>query len=238
MGLNDELLDNKSQVSKKRKINSKKVYGITLSIIVFVLFLTGGLVIFQNLYYEVAFFQDYSMAPSINKTITNNGEVVDPNNFKSEDGNIVEYGLIDRHFSKETLKRFQIIVLDNGYNGTMYSFPTFRIVGLPGETIKLDYDGNLYVNDILTDQPIPKEYLELDWSNNSGSTSNMFFYEELDDDEYYLLKDYRKLKTQDSRNNGGYKFKQIYGVVKTINGVCTINGSRCVNRTRPFPRFI
>lgn len=241
MSLNDEFNENKPSIEeKKKKSSKKKIYGVVITLILVVLFIVGGLNIYQALFLETGYFYDYSMAPAINNEIKNkDGEVVEVDNYKPTNGYLVEYGLVKSNFKKEDLKRFDVVVLQDGYNG-IYKFSPYRIIGLPGETIKIDFYGKLYVNDSYVEQPIPDEYLELNWNNKfDGYNQNELYFEEnLVSDSYYLLKDNRYFFTNDSRTHGGYDIVNIYGVVKAIQGHCTISGSQCINATWPITRLI
>lgn len=239
MSLNDEFIENKEEVKTERKKKKfKKIYAVVLSIVLIVLFIVGGLNIYQALYMETGYFYDYSMAPTINNIIKDkDGNVLDYDNYNVANGNLVEYGLIKKNFKQSELKRFDVVVLQDNFT-TSYKFSPFRIIGLPGETIKIDYYGKLYVNGSYIKQPIPDKYLEIDWSHNSGEIEDLYYEATLSDNAYYLMKDNRYYYTNDSRTHGEYDIVNIYGIVKVILGHGTISGSNCINMTWPWPRFI
>ena len=74
----------------------------------------------------------------------------------------------------KTIKRFDVLAIRK-YESA-YLFDAIRVIGLPGETVKLDYDGNLYINGTLVNQPIDKEYLTLDWSQYDQPNLLIFFF--------------------------------------------------------------
>lgn len=81
-----------------------------------------------------------------------------------------------------------------------------RIVGLPGETIKIE-DGNVYINGVLLDE---SEYLPEGTKTYVGAEGQARGYQEvtLGPDEYYCMGDNRG-GSNDSRRMGPFKKKQI-----------------------------
>ena len=228
-----ESKENNPKISKKRR----KIYTIVLGICLAVVAALFSLNVYSALNYEIGYFYDYSMAPTINKTITNEGVPYEYNNFKNEDGNIVEYGMVDTNITENSLKRFNIVVIETT-TAKNFLFDAMRIVGLPGETIKIDYEGKLYVNGEEVKQPIEKSFLKIKWPDINQPISNLYYQCTLKEGEYYLLKDNRYYSSRDSRAYGPYTFADFYGKVVAIQGTCTIYNGKCINRTIPFPRFI
>lgn len=94
------------------------------------------------------------------------------------------------------LKRGDIVIFKNEEKG----FDVVkRIIGLPGETISTD-NGNILVN---------SSPLEKDWSN--GATDD-FVQITLNENEYFVLGDNRKLSTSDSRTLGVINLDKIMKV--------------------------
>lgn len=240
MSLNAEILEQDQQPTEpktKKKWSKKKIYNFVLGIFLTFVAILFSLTIYSTLSYQTGFFSDLSMSPTINKTITNNGIQYNNKNFSDVDDNIVEYGTINHKISTSALKRFDVVVLTN--NAASFDFNAIRVIGLPGETVKLDYYGKLYINGELVNQPIPEEYLKLNWSDEDDKEPSELNFEcTLNDGEFYLLKDNRYYTRGDSRIVGAYKAKQIYGKVISVDGTCTISGGKCINRSIPFPRFI
>ena len=237
----EEVVATKSEEKKKKKLTPRKkmkiyysIFGAFLAVVVII----GALMTYQALTYVVGVFSDYSMAPLINKEIKDkDGKVYTYENFSDRDGNIVEYGLINPAKNIKEYKRFDVVAIQE-YKDE-YFFEPFRVVGLPGETIKLDYDGNLFVNGEEVKQPIDKEFLKLDWSKyDYMDKDNLYYQETLGEGEYYLLKDNRYYYNDDSRLYGPYVAEDIYGKVIGIQGTCTLDCGYFINCSIPFTRYI
>lgn len=85
-------------------------------------------------------------------------------------------------------KRYDIIVFK--YRWKKNTFYIKRVIGLPGETVYIDPDGNIYVNDELLDESYGKEVIEYQGLASEKIT--------LGEDEYFVLGDNRNNST-DSR---------------------------------------
>jgi signal peptidase I len=100
------------------------------------------------------------------------------------------------------LDRFDIIVFKYAYDtDTDY---IKRIIGLPGETVRIDTDGNIYINDELLEESYGKAVMTDPGIAEDGVT--------LGDDEYFVLGDNRN-NSSDSRSPdvGVVSKKQIKG---------------------------
>lgn len=99
-------------------------------------------------------------------------------------------------------ERFDIIVFPFQYDTN--TFYIKRIIGLPGETVYIDYDGNIYINDELLEEGYGKEVIE-----NPGLAYTPIT---LGVDEYFVLGDNRN-NSSDSRDPsvGNIKRKDIIG---------------------------
>ena len=243
MSINDEInLNEEKKVEnnkpKNKKINKKKVYLSILGCFLAILFIISALTVYSALTYVVGCFTDYSMAPTINKKIKNkDGKTYNYSNFVNSNGNIVEYGFIEPVKTKPNFKRFEVVAIKKYEIG--YLFDAYRVVGLPGETVKLDYEGDLYVNGEKVVQPIDKEYLKLDWTKYEHLSPEILYFEEtLGENEYYLLNDNRYYFKNDSRTYGAFKYEEIYGTVVAIMGTCAVDGTNFIHCSFPFPRFI
>lgn len=99
-------------------------------------------------------------------------------------------------------ERFDIIVFPYEYEPDTYYIK--RIIGLPGETVYIDEDGNIYINGELLDEDYGLEPIE-----NAGIAASTIT---LGEDQYFVLGDNRNNST-DSRfeNVGLIKRKDIIG---------------------------
>lgn len=120
------------------------------------------------------------------------------NTLMDEDNLIVDK--ITYRFSEP--KRFDIIVFPFQYAKDTYYIK--RIIGLPGETVYIDNEGNIFINDILLSESYGKEVIQ-----NPGIASSPII---LGDDEYFVLGDNRN-HSSDSREPsvGSIKKEDILG---------------------------
>lgn len=85
-------------------------------------------------------------------------------------------------------KRFDVIVFNYDENTTYIK----RIIGLPGETVRIDQNGNIFINEMLLKEDYGKERI---LASNIGRASQTIL---LGEDEYFVLGDNRN-NSQDSR---------------------------------------
>ena len=116
-----------------------------------------------------------------------------------EDGNNLVVDKISYRFHNP--ERFDIIIFpirDNSGNTYIK-----RIIGLPGETVKIDKDGVIYINDKILHESYGREIIE-----NPGNALNGVT---LGENEYYVLGDNRN-DSEDSRFSIGIvKRQEIIG---------------------------
>ena len=128
-------------------------------------------------------------------------------------GDVIYAQKISTYFN--SYKRGDIVILDGhdmeGYNGTEYLVK--RIVGLPGETVKIE-DGNVYIKPadssefyLLQENYLP-EGTRTSMMDDARKKGNELV---LGENEYYCLGDNRPV-SNDSRNLGPFTADRIKGV--------------------------
>ena len=112
-----------------------------------------------------------------------------------EDGDNMIVDKISYRFHEP--ERFDIIIFPFRNNsGNTY---IKRIIGLPGETVRIDRDGVIYINDEVLDESYGREIIQ-----NPGSAENGV---ELGDNEYFVLGDNRN-DSEDSRFSVGKVYRR------------------------------
>lgn len=99
-------------------------------------------------------------------------------------------------------ERYDIIVFPFEYEDNTYYIK--RIIGLPGETVYIDKEGNIYINDTVLEEPYGREVIKEPGRAYEPIT--------LGDDEYFVMGDNRNNST-DSRDPsvGNIKKNRIIG---------------------------
>ncbi|SFB68627.1 signal peptidase I [Butyrivibrio sp. YAB3001] len=100
------------------------------------------------------------------------------------------------------VNRFDIVVFPYRYGNNEFFIK--RVIGLPGETVRIDYDGNIYINDVLLEENYGAEKIEDPGIAVDGIT--------LADDEVFVMGDNRN-HSMDSRDPsvGNIKKSNILG---------------------------
>jgi signal peptidase I len=98
--------------------------------------------------------------------------------------------------------RFDIIIFPYRYGNNQYFIK--RVIGLPGETVRIDYEGNIYINGTVLEESYGAEVIQ-----DPGRAVNEIV---LGDDEFFVMGDNRN-HSMDSRDIsvGNVKKKDILG---------------------------
>ncbi len=98
--------------------------------------------------------------------------------------------------------RYDIVIFPYRYGNDEYFIK--RVIGLPGETVRIDKDGTIYINDVKLEEPYGAEVIQDPGRAIDGVT--------LGEDEYFVMGDNRN-HSMDSREPsvGNIKKKDILG---------------------------
>jgi signal peptidase I len=196
----------------------KKTIAIVSQLIFVMLILSGGLVIFHNLYFIPVKIVGRSMEPTL---------------FDQE------FGVMDQNVNTlNALDRFDIVIVQQNPNVDRYLIK--RLIGLPGETISIDEDGLLTVDQIEVAQTFITEngYIEYTCINNQAMGCQPIT---LLEDQYFVMGDNRGFST-DSRVFGPITTTQLIGKLIAIEGMCGENANEedpnaCSQRDFFWPRI-
>ena len=131
------------------------------------------------------------------RTVVNGESMYDTLN----DGDNLWVDKLSYHFKDP--QRFDIVVFPM-YDGEEYFIK--RIIGMPGETVRIDHQGNIYINGELLEEDYGYETIE------PGMVGRAFEGVTLGDDEYFVMGDNRN-ESEDSRFDivGNVKREDLMG---------------------------
>lgn len=116
-------------------------------------------------------------------------------------------------------ERFDIIVFPYQHEAKTYYIK--RIIGLPGETIYVDPDGNIFIDDVLLEEHYGKDII-----NDGGRASTPIT---LEDDEYFVMGDNRN-NSCDSRDYMVGNIKKDIIVGRAVFRIYPFNQLGLVNK--------
>lgn len=140
----------------------------------------------------------------IQRTVVN-GSSMEPTLYGTDAGNPDKVGdnlLVDKiSYRFREPERFEIVVFPYRYTGEYF---IKRIIGLPGETVRIDAEGNIYINGEILKEGYGKEVIA-----SPGRAEQEIL---LGEDEYFVLGDNRN-NSKDSRDSsvGNIRRDEIVG---------------------------
>lgn len=203
--------------------------------------LIGNVVIFHNLYYKSFFVNGQSMYPTLNGNATySDGTLIGQRQTKPDNGNVVEYGIMDTHLNAiNGIKRFDIII--TAYSSGDLKDKIKRVIALPGDTFYFvstsqgeATNGDLYIipegetEGVLVPQTFGDEAILRAKDYSGAYVPKESSPLTLDDNQFYVLGDNRP-DSSDSSSAGPILFEYIKGVAVAIEGTCTLvcSGGEC-----------
>lgn len=158
-----------------------------------------------SLYLLVVLLITWLMITFVGQRTIVKGASMEPTLYGTDDGDPDKAGdnlIVDKiTYRFEDPKRFDIIVFPYQYTGELF---IKRIIGLPGETVQIDDQGNIYINGERLTEGYGKEVIL-----NPGVAAEPVT---LGPDEYFVMGDNRN-NSADSRNTsvGNVRRDQIVG---------------------------
>ena len=214
----DKSVENTKPIKNRKRF--MKFLNIFIIVFAVVLLAVEGVLYYQRSYLTPFWVNGQSMYPTLNLHAKNAfGDELGPSGGGSSAGYVVDYGVMDTHKGAiKKIKRFDIIVTKYSKSDTNNKIK--RVLGLPGETVRFsvtgvgsENNGDLYINNILVEQPIDLEFVRSGVYPNKNWT--------LGSDEYFVCGDNRG-HSSDSRQEGPIKNTWITGKVVAICGSATV----------------
>ncbi|HAV20072.1 MAG TPA: signal peptidase I [Firmicutes bacterium] len=210
-------------MSKKQVSGIRRFFNVMFHTLFIIFIISGGTIIFHNVYYVPVKIVGRSMEPTLQDS---------------------EFGVMDTNsWRVDRIERFDIVIVQPSLMVDKYIIK--RVIGLPGDRVVFDNNGELFVNNAHISQDFiavdPYRLATCPWTTSIGCFSPIT----LGDNQYYVLGDNRG-NSYDSRAIGPFDIENIVGVLFAIEGVC-LNGETiseagvalqsCAVRTYRWPTF-
>lgn len=175
---------------EKLKEMTKKIWGATWSVIIGI---TLGILVITFLF-QFCKVDGSSMEPNYHD---GDRKVINKIVYKISD--IKRYDVVAVRYKDDSIEKL-------GHKITLIK----RVIGLPGDMIRIDDNGNLYINDKLVDEPYIKEPMKSGGIIKNNSDGHGLVLKE---NEYFVMGDNRN-NSLDSRTLGVFTKKDIIGRIK------------------------
>lgn len=175
---------------EKLKEMTKKLWGATWSVIIGI---TLGMLVITFLF-QFCKVDGSSMEPNYHD---GDRKVINKIVYKVSD--IKRYDVVAVKYKDDSIEKL-------GHKVTLIK----RVIGLPGDMIRIDDNGNLYINDKLVDEPYIKEPMKSGGIIKNNSEGHGLVLKE---NEYFIMGDNRN-NSLDSRTLGVFTKKDIIGRIK------------------------
>ena len=214
----DKNAENKKPIKNRKRF--LKILNILIIVVAVILLAVEGVLYYQRSYLTPFWVNGQSMYPTLNENATDAyGHKIGESGGGAAPGYVVDYGVMDCHKNAiKKIKRFDIIVTKYSKNDTNNKIK--RVLGLPGETIHFtnsgqgnDGNGDLYINDVLIEQPIGIDFVRKGKYPSTTWT--------LGSNEYFVCGDNRG-HSSDSRQEGPIDKEWITGKVVALCGTATV----------------
>ena len=232
----DKSAENNKPIKNRKRF--AKILNICIIVIAVIVLAIEGVLYYQRTYLTPFWVNGQSMYPTLNFNATDaNGNKLDETSGNSGVGYTVDYGVMDTHKSAiNKIKRFDIVVTKYKDGDTRNKIK--RVIGLPGETVGFirtgkdnEENGDLYINDVLIEQPIDISFVRsgdyyFKFASETKETITLEpgkYMEKvtLASNQYFVCGDNRG-HSSDSREQGPVNKELITGKVVAICGTAEV----------------
>lgn len=187
------------------KKKTLKIIDILITVATVICLIVTGLFVYRNIVYEHVIVSGTSMQDTLDSG---------------------DYGLMNvTDVRKQNIQRFDIVIFDLSKEEQKNYDIIKRVIALPGETIKIDTTGTIYINNEELDQSsfLVEYQRNYTYSNNGVACGEEY---KVPNDAYFCLGDNRKVSL-DSRVRGALSRDKIDGVLRVIYKHCNEEGKAC-----------